>query len=244
MEVKMAQGIFYTGSNKGLPKDIITWHEKLPYRIFIHSREDVSGTRKTISIAFQIVGKKPAPISDEEKSARLKLAVIAPDTENHLLNSAALRSVAIGKFIEDHSQLVALDLQKTQNYKNQNISLVSDIKSMSVKNMAIFQIDSSDEMHKLGGSSGDAILIAKIYTLIAASGPTKVTKRTADFLQVEVETVRTAIRIARRNKWLTSTGHGKSGGVLTKAGELAFLKLNGPYRLQKIYGISSRKGAK
>jgi len=178
------------------------------------------------------------------KSARLKLAVIAPDTENHLLNSAALRSVAIGKFIEDHSQLVALDLQKTQNYKNQNISLVSDIKSMSVKNMAIFQIDSSDEMHKLGGSSGDAILIAKIYTLIAASGPTKVTKRTADFLQVEVETVRTAIRIARRNKWLTSTGHGKSGGVLTKAGELAFLKLNGPYRLQKIYGISSRKGAK
>jgi hypothetical protein len=243
MEVKMAQGIFYTRSTKGLPKDIITWHEKAPYRIFIHSREDLLGTRKTISISIEIVGKKPLPLSEEEKSARLRLAVIASDRDENVLNSAAIRSIAIGKIIEEHTQLVALDLQKTQNYEKQNVSLVSEIKSLSVKNIIPFQLDSVEEMKKIGGTSGDAILVAKIYTLIAASGPSKVTKRTADLLQVDVETVRTAIRIARRNNWLTTAGHGKSGGILTKEGEQAFIKLNGPYRLQKIYGISSRKGA-
>jgi hypothetical protein len=239
----MAQGIFYTGSSKGLPKDIISWHDKLPYRIFIHSREDSSGARKTIAIAFEIVGVKPMPVSEEEKSARLKLAALAQDSQGNHLNSTAFRSIAIGKFVEDHAQLITLDIQKTQNNNQQNISLVSDIKSASVKKIIPFQMDSGEEMLKLGGSSGDAILIAKIYSLFAAGGSSKVTKRTADFLQVDVETVRTAIRIARRNEWLTSAGHGKSGGSLTKSGELAFIKLNGPYRLQKFYGVSSGKGA-
>ena len=57
MGVKMAQGIFYSRSAKGVPKDIITWHDKLPIRIFIHSQENEDTSRTVLSITTQIIGE-------------------------------------------------------------------------------------------------------------------------------------------------------------------------------------------
>jgi hypothetical protein len=52
------------------------------------------------------------------------------------------------------------------------------------------------------------------------------------------------VRIARRNNWLTSLGHGKSGGLLTKEGEKKFREANGPYRVQKLLGLNFDKKVK
>jgi len=240
----MNGGIFYSRNSKGVPRDIITWHDQLPLRIFIHSRENDDTSRSSISISVITVGMKPTPPSEEEKTLRIKLAQVGVKNSVDGLNSTNFRNLSIGKLIELHSTLISTEMQKSNNFSENRISLVSDIKSTSSKSIQAFKLDSEQEMLKLGGNSGDAVLIAKIYTLVFASGSSKVTKRTADFLGTDLEIVRTAVRIARRNGWLTSLGHGKSGGFMTDLGENTFLNLNGPYRMQKLFGIKYEKQVK
>ena len=240
----MAQGIFYSRSTKGVPKDIITWHDKLPIRIFIHSQENEDTSRTVLSITTQLVGEKPLKPSEEEKSLRLKIAKLGAVAIDESLNSAQMRKTAFGLLLEQHSLLISSEMQKSNNFKSQEISLVSQIKSRTNPNIQIVLLDTPEEMANLGGSANDVILIAKIYSAIYTSGSTKVAKRTADALRVDLETVRTAVRIARRNKWLTSLGHGKSGGLLTKEGEKKFREANGPYRIQKLLGLDFDKKVK
>ena len=240
----MAQGIFYSRSTKGVPKDIITWHDKLPLRIFIHSQENEDTSRTVLSISTQLIGEKPLKPSEEEKTLRLKVAKLGAAGIDESLNSAQMRKTAFGILLEQHSLLISSEMQKSNNFESQEISLVSQIKSRTIPNIQFTKLDTPEEMSNLGGSSNDVILIAKIYATLYTSGSTKVAKRTADALKVDLETVRTAVRIARRNKWLTSVGHGKSGGLLTKEGEKKFRQANGPYRIHKLLGLDFDKQAK
>ena len=240
----MNGGIFYSKNSKGVPKDIITWHDQLPLRIFVHSRENADTSRTSISISVCSVGMKPIPPSEEEKALRIKLAQVGSTENADEISSGRFRNIALGKILEMHSVLISSEMQKSNNFKEQKISLVSDIKSTSAKSIQAFKLDTKSEMLQLSGNSGDAVLIAMIYTMMFTSGSSKVTKRTAEFLGTDLETVRTAVRIARRNSWLTSFGHGKSGGLMTVEGERAFENLNGPYRMQKLFGIKYEKKAK
>jgi hypothetical protein len=51
--------------------------------------------------------------------------------------------------------------------------------------------------------------------------------RTANLLGLELKQVYVAVRIARRNEWLTSGGAGKGSGALTKKGLKAYQELDG-----------------
>jgi hypothetical protein len=79
----------------------------------------------------------------------------------------------------------------------------------------------------IGANSADSILIAKVYADLCDVSTTKVAQRTADTLGIDPDLVSMALRIARRNKWLTSSGAGKSGGELTSIGESVFYFENG-----------------
>jgi hypothetical protein len=155
-----------------------------------------------------------------------------------------MRNLPIGQILEEHSEMIASNLQRIGKNQNPEISLVTQIQSVSKERLKLNKIDTPSEIAQLGANSGDAILISMIYALMYSTGPSKVAKRTADFMQIDLETVRTAVRIARRNEWLTSEGHGKSGGFLTEIGVKTFLQFNGPYRLNKLYGLQYTKRKK
>ena len=240
----MKAGIFYSKASKSMPSDLITWHDRLPLRIFIHSREMSDGSRSIISLTSQFVGQKPVKVSEEEKNLRIKLAAHAPSVENKGVTSLQMRNLPIGQILEEHSEMIASNLQRIGKNQNPEISLVTQIQSVSKERLKLNKIDTPSEIAQLGANSGDAILISMIYALMYSTGPSKVAKRTADFMQIDLETVRTAVRIARRNEWLTSEGHGKSGGFLTEKGVKTFLQFNGPYRLNKLYGLQYTKRKK
>jgi aspartate 1-decarboxylase len=110
-----------------------------------------------------------------------------------------------------------------------------------VNNLKVRNIDSArkekpsvylgDREKKIIGANGaDAVLIAKIYADLCVVSNSRAVQRTAELLNVEPALVTTALRIARRNKWLTSSGAGKSGGELTSHGEVMFHSDNGVQR--------------
>ena len=57
--------------------------------------------------------------------------------------------------------------------------------------------------------------------------------RTASLLGLNIKQVYVAVRIARRNEWLTSGGAGKGTGELTAAGLKAYKDLDGKGLYQK-----------
>jgi hypothetical protein len=77
-------------------------------------------------------------------------------------------------------------------------------------------------------------LIAKLYCQQSESGGRNSAKSTAEMLGIETSLVHTALRIARRNKWLTSLGAGKAGGELTELGAKKYIEFRGPERLSQI----------
>ena len=94
-----------------------------------------------------------------------------------------------------------------------------------------------DRSKKIIGANGaDAILIAKIYADLCVVSNNRAVQRTAEILNVDSSLVTMALRIARRNKWLTSSGAGKSGGELTTSGEVMFNFENGAQR--EVYFLS------
>jgi hypothetical protein len=81
-----------------------------------------------------------------------------------------------------------------------------------------------------GANSEDAILIAKIYVDQCSISTGRAAQRTAEYLGVETNLVHVALKIARRRKWLTSSGSGKAGGLLTDEGLTEFNLSAGPER--------------
>ena len=93
----------------------------------------------------------------------------------------------------------------------------------------------------LGANSDDAILVAKIYVDQCNISTVRAAQRTADYLGVDTNLVHVALKIARRNKWLTSSGSGRAGGQLTDKGISEFNASQGPEREKS---ISKKRGNK
>jgi hypothetical protein len=81
--------------------------------------------------------------------------------------------------------------------------------------------------------------VAKIYVDQCNISTVRAAQRTADYLGVDTNLVHVALKIARRNKWLTSSGSGKAGGQLTEKGTLEFSVSEGPEREKS---ISKKRG--
>jgi hypothetical protein len=87
----------------------------------------------------------------------------------------------------------------------------------------------------------NAVLLAKVYCWLAETGETKLAKRTASLLGVDVAIVHSAVKTARKNGWMTKSQQGKSGGTFTEDGEASFKS----YELSKVYEqIVSNTGGK
>ena len=70
--------------------------------------------------------------------------------------------------------------------------------------------------------------------LAAATGLAGLTKdERAELLGISPDLVYVALRIARKNGWLTSLGTGNSGGVLTELGLKRFKEIDGEALLKK-----------
>ena len=217
----------------------VTWHDIEPLRIWVGSRRllQSGGARVTVSIDFQYIGRIRRDPSTVERKARLELlSVVQPDSNAQTdLDSIAIRQFPVGRILEEHSKIIGEEVFKLESSGSQRLNLVSD-----------FVTTSSRRDHKrpknqegrelLGNSNGDNILIAFVYARQFAAGATKLSKRTADLLGVDVGIVHVALKIARRNGWITSLGAGKSGGQLTELGELMFQSYDGPRRYEQIVG--------
>jgi hypothetical protein len=231
---EMKQGILYIGRSSSAMRDVLTWHDIGAMRVWLHTRKSQGSARNLIGFCIQQFEGSPPKVSSEEKRTRLRLASIQEFQGSRELTATALRSVALGELSESHAASIFQVLSKLDESGNKRVSLTSEFTSKDVTRKATFRFDSSREISNLGANSKDALLIAKVYTQISESGVKNVAKRCAQALNVDTELIYVALRVARRNDWLTSMGSGKSGGRMTEKGEKEFRKSKGHERLARL----------
>jgi hypothetical protein len=171
-------------------------------------------------LEIQFVGPNPKPVSETEGKLRAKVASLSmPNAANmQVLNSTVVRQIPWGDLISSHSSILA------ENLRSNNLK-VRSIDSARKEKVPVVLDDREKKI--IGANSADSILIAKVYADLCDVSTTRVAQRTADTLGIDPDLVSMALRIARRNKWLTSSGAGKSGGELTSIGESVFYFENG-----------------
>lgn len=224
----MQSGIVFAGGSKSQLKDVLTWHDGQGRRVWLHSRQVSESARMYLSLSVQTFSDKLPKVSEEEKRSRMKLAAMHEYQSGAEISATSMREIAIGQIIQIHSRLVMSEL--INQSMDKKIQLVSDIQSRITVDR-VFRLDSAEEM---GADGKDAILIAKVYCQQSESGGRNLAKSTAEMLGIETSLVHTALRIARRNKWLTSLGAGKAGGELTELGAKKYREFKGPERLSQI----------
>ena len=230
----MKSGIVYgAGSGSGL-RDVITWHDLDGRRVWLHSRQGQGSSRWLVSASIEIYGNTMPTVSEVEKKLRMKLATNQEYSGQGELTATSFRELALSELMTVHSDTLFEIMAKREKNKNRSVELVTDVRSKSSKSSSSFRFDSVSEIENLGANSGDAILISKVYEQVSQTGHRSVAKKTAETLGVNVELIHVALRVARRNNWLTSNGAGRSGGQLTAAGEKVFRQLKGPERLKAL----------
>jgi len=225
----MESGIVFAGGSKTQLKDVLTWHDSQGRRIWLHSRQTSESARTYISLSVQTFSNKLPKVSDEEKRTRMKLAAMHEYQSGTGISATSMREIATGEIIQIHSRLLMSEM--INQSMDKKIQLVSEIQSRTTSSHRFFKFDTAEEM---GADGKDAILIAKLYCQQSESGGRNSAKSTAEMLGIETSLVHTALRIARRNKWLTSLGAGKAGGELTELGTKKFREFKGPERLSLI----------
>ena len=230
----MKQGILYVGKSSSAMRDFLTWHDIGSMRIWLHTRKSQGSARNLIGFSLQQFEGNPPKVSTEEKQTRLRLASIHEFQGSRELTATALRSVALGELSESHAASIFQEISKLDESSNKRVSLTSEYTSKEVSRRSTFRFDSKSEISNLGANSKDALLIAKVYTQISETGVKNVAKRCAQTLNVDTELIYVALRVARRNEWLTSMGSGKSGGKMTDKGEKEFRKSKGHERLARL----------
>lgn len=215
----------------------VTWHDVPPLRVWVGSRllGGESRARVAVSVDFQYLGEIRRDPTSAERKARLELLHIFQSNSNFRpdLDAITIRQFPVGRILEEHSQLIGEQVFKSDSSNSLRLNLVSDVTSVSSRRDHKRERDSMGR-EVLGNSNGDSILIAFVYARQFAAGATKLSKRTADLLGIDVSVVHVALKIARRNGWITSEGAGKSGGHLTELGELMFQNYDGPRRYEQL----------
>ena len=230
----MSSGIVYSGASSNSLGDVLTWHDLVGRRVWVHTRQGQGNSRWLISLSIEIYEQSLPKVSDAEKKLRLKLATSQEYQGKGELTATSFREVSISELLAVHSDNIFEVISKREKGKGSRIELSTDIRTKTSDKPSSFRFDSISEISNLGANSEDAILIAKIYSQMSLTGSRSIAKKTAEALGVQVQLVHMALRVARRNDWLTSNGAGKAGGVLTPAGEKAFRQLNGPERMKAL----------
>ena len=233
----LERGLVTAGGPMQAVDAAVTWHDVPPLRIWVGSRllGGESRARVAVSVDFQYIGDIRRDPTSAERKARLELLNIFQSNSNFRpdLDAITIRQFPVGRILEEHSQLIGEQVFKSDSSNSLRFNLVSDVTSVSSRKDHKRERDSLDR-ELLGNSNSDSILIAFVYARQFAAGATKLSKRTADLLGIDVSVVHVALKIARRNGWITSEGAGKSGGHLTELGELMFENYDGPRRYEQL----------
>ena len=220
-----------TGSE--FPRDFLTWHDLLPYRIWVHSRMSGSGY-KPLAVELQWLGEASTEIGDEEKSTRLKLAVLRNgDVVGSELGPSTFRGIQLGKVLEAHASLVSAQKLDRLQHAERPIQLVKDHDSETYETFNLF-LDGTHRMEKakssnveIGANLRDALVIAYVYAEQSASGSKRPASLTAKLLNIEPSLVYVAVRVARKKGWLSESTSGTSGGHMTNEGLKEFARISG-----------------
>lgn len=226
----MLSGQIYDGDSLEASSRVLTWHDESPYRFWIASYKTQSGNQVIQSFEIQQLKSKALRPSQEEQKSRLKL--ISTNSENSsAITAGELRRLPLGEILIERAELLMATLQRESRRKD-SVVLINESRTRdsSSKSQASKNISSSIS----GANSDDAILVAKIYVDQCNISTVRAAQRTAEFLGVDTNLVHVALKIARRNKWLTSSGSGKAGGQLTEKGALEFSVSMGAEREKSI----------
>ena len=232
-------GVAYDVVGSDVPENILTWHDNLPFRIWVHARKSEIG-HKPVSIDFQWIGKgKEIPMpSEEETVIRLQLAKLIFGASKQNLQASSFRGIPMGHVLDVHASLMADYKFGDKGISEKKVNLVKDFEHKGFTEAWL-------EMHLAGAkksrpdnkelraSAEDSLVISMVYSQQSASGTKRPAKRTAELLGITPDLVYVALRIARKNGWLTSFGTGNSGGVLTELGLKRFKDINGEALLKK-----------
>jgi hypothetical protein len=226
-------GVLSEVSTSEFPSDFLTWHDMLPYRVWVHSRMS-GGGYKPLSIEIQWLGEKSTYIGDEERSTRLRLAIIRTgDVIDSQLGPSTFRGIPVGSVLEAHASLVLGQKLERMQKSERPIELVKDYESETYQTFNLF-LDGSNRLEKvteqtseIGANARDALVIAYIYAEQCAGGSKRPAMLTAKLLAVEPRLIYVAVRIARRKGWLTESTSGSSGGHMTNEGLKEFKRRGG-----------------
>lgn len=233
----MLSGQIYDGDSLESSNRVLTWHDEAPYRFWIASLRTHSGSQVIQSFEIQQLKAKSLRPSQEEQKSRLKL--ISNIAENgSAISAGELRRLPLGEILMERAELLMATLQR-ESRRNDSVILINETKTRdsTTKSQSSRNVSSAIS----GANSDDAILVAKIYVDQCNISTVRAAQRTADYLGVDTKLIHVALKIARRNKWLTSSGSGRAGGQLTEKGLLEFNVSLGPAREKS---ISKKRGNK
>ena len=231
----MFSGQIYDGDSLQTSNRVLTWHDESPYRYWIGSHRTPSGTQVIQSFEIQRLKAKSLKPSQDELKGRLKLITNYSDSSS-VITAGELRKLPLGEILLERAELLMATLQRESRRKD-SVILISENRTRN--SSSVSSNTKSQASAILGANSEDAILIAKIYVDQCSVSTGRAAQRTAEYLGVETNLVHVALKIARRRKWLTSSGSGKAGGLLTDEGLTEFNLSAGPEReasLTKIRG--------
>ncbi len=226
----MLSGQIYDGDSLESSNRVLTWHDEHPYRFWIASYKTQSGSQAIASFEIQQLKSNSLRPSQEEQKSRLKL-VFTNSEGDSAITAGELRRLPLGEILIERAELLMATLQRESRRKD-SVVLISEsrTRNSSSKSRSSKNIPSSIS----GANSDDAILVAKIYVDQCNISTVRAAQRTAEYLGVDANLVHVALKIARRNKWLTSAGSGKAGGQLTEKGTQEFNLSMGPSREKTI----------
>lgn len=206
--------------------DYITWISEQSFRYWIHSRVFESQRAQFSSVlSFEIeyldVEAIEKPPTNAQLESRIEVAVQrSTPAQTSSINSSEFRKVAIGGLLEKHSKMILKTTLDAARRPQSRLSLVNDFETNTfVAEVKVFRADEQRSKPSIGASKREALLVATLYSQRVEMGVAKPAKSVAEKLDVNVSSIYTAIRIARRNSWLTSNGSGVGGGVLTEVGK-------------------------
>jgi hypothetical protein len=208
-------GLLFKRTPSGPALDVVSWHFKAPYRIWIHSRL-IEESYKPIAVEVQWVGNKHVSISETEMAMRIELASVRSGAESRTeLDPSTFREIALGRVLEQHAAILSAHWISLQGAKQDKVALVKQYEVKEAGN----QIPRAGRItEELGAGKRDSLFIAAIYAQQVDAGSTKPALQTANLLNTNVSLVYVAVKTARKHGWLTATGSGKGGGALTPLG--------------------------
>jgi hypothetical protein len=218
------KGVIYKKAGREVPpRDVITWHDVEPYRIWIHSRLKDQGFI-SVSLEIQVLGSglKDRAVNMNEAQAREQLAsLIEANTDDaYRLNPRIWRNIQVGSLMGAHAILVR-DIQIALTSEvTPKLTLVEEgaVKISKLRESKPSKNGQSGFDKEIRASTEDSLLITFIYHTFVSAGLKQAASRVAHELNIEPKFVYTALRTARKKGWLTSTGIGSSGGVMTEDG--------------------------